>query len=93
MFEKELNSFGRVTVRFVCKKCGNLVEGNFAIPSPNFESERDTHMSTLSANDETLYCEKCGEHYNVQVSSSCCGSWLYIWDLDAEYRVAVEEDD
>jgi len=93
MATEEFNCFtcNKIRVQFDCPNCGNQIDHEISVPTPNLDGDKDTFNATVVDDYDTIVCENCEKEYDFTIQSSIIGGFLHIDNLDDEEHVYVEE--
>lgn len=89
-FEYDAFNSQSLSVSFKCPKCDNELESEeISIPQPDLTA--DTHRDSQKDEFDSIYCEDCGETYEISLHSTLGGGTAYIQGIDDETEVEVKE--
>lgn len=90
----DFNSYGvkAIEIKFICKKCKNIVTSEeIRVPSPDFSS--DNHSDSIRDNEGYAICGNCGEEYNVTVYAGISGGDVDVDGIENDAIIEIMEHD
>lgn len=85
----------RINLKFPCPNCGNTVEEDVEVPSPDLMAE--THSDSVNSDFTDVVCEHCGYEMTVDLHTGFYGGYGEIEDVEDGLVEVVEhfpeEDD
>lgn len=82
----------KIDLSFTCP-CGNEISEMLQCPEPNFMAERN--RDSYSEYDESVFCESCGEEFDVTVMNSFGGADVYVENgaIEARFGMPYYDDE